>query len=268
MVQVCVPANAFNPDVLDALFVNAPTGCVQRIMVWNAELTVAAVDGDPHPQFVGLDKWKDLLVGERLDVADDEELFLVFHELRDIFAEKGEGWVGHHDVRLFEQLDTLGAAEVAASREAFAGVGVLLQEERDVFDAGRSVPIDILHFLYLDCNCFGLLALIIALLVLFERKLCAGDWGTVVAGADKLFQSQLVEVGGKVLEEVALEGVVAIAVDNLAAEGVGVEFEVGLDLFLDVNVLSVELVLLGFPRCGQILIHRLAFHEAIGFLGF
>ena len=147
-------------------------------------------------------------------------------------------------------------------------MGVLLQEELDVFDASRAVSVDILHFLDLDGDRLGLLALAIALVVLTERELCAGDWGAVVAGGDELFEAELVEVGGEVLEEVALEGVVAVAVDDLAAEGVGVEFEVGLDLFLDVNVLGVELVLLGRLCGGQISIHRLAFHGAIGFLGF
>ena len=174
----------------------------------------------------------------------------MLHELCNVLSEKGEGWVGDHDVRLFEQLDALGAAEVAASREACAGVRVLLQEELDVFDAGRAVSVDILHFLDLDGDRLGLLALAIALVVLTERELCAGDWGAVVAGGDELFQAELVEVGGEVLEEIALERVVAVAVDDLAAEGVGVELEVGLDLFLDVDVLGVELVLLGRLRGG------------------
>src|SRR5262249_21264881 len=147
-------------------------------------------------------------------------------ELGNVFAEEGEGRVGDHDVRLLEQLDALSAAEVAASREGCASVGVLSQEEFDVFDAGRAVSVDILHFLDLDGDRLGLLALAIALVVLTERELCAGDGGAVVGGSDELFDAKPVEVGGEVLEEIALEGVVAVAVDDLAAEGVGVELEV------------------------------------------
>ena len=99
-----------------------------------------------------------------------------------------------------------------------------------------------------DGERLGLLALAIPLVVLREQGELAGDGGAVVAGGDELFEAELVEVGGEVLEEVALEGVVAVAVDDLAAEGVGVELEVGLDLFLDVDVLGVELVLLGRLR--------------------
>src|SRR5690606_19946543 len=59
---------------------------------------------------------------------------------------------------------------------------------------------------------------------------------------NELLEAELVEVGGEVLEEVALEGVVAVTVDDLVAEGVGVELEVGFDFLLDIDVLGVELV--------------------------
>jgi hypothetical protein len=95
-----------------------------------------------------------------------------------------------------------------------------------------------------DGERLGLLALAIPLVVFREQGALAGDGGAVVAGGDELFQPELIEVGSEVLEEVALEGVVAVAVDDLATEGIGVELKVGLDFFLYVNVLSVELVLL------------------------
>ena len=50
-------------------------------------------------------------------------------------------------------------------------VGVLLQEELDVFDAGRAVSVNTLHFLNLEGESLGLLALAIALVVLTEREL-------------------------------------------------------------------------------------------------
>ncbi len=89
------------------------------------------------------------------------------------------------------------------------------------------------------------MALAVALVVLTERELCAGDRGPVVAGGDELFEAERVELGGEVFKEVALERIVAIALHDLAPEGVGVELQIGLDLFLDVDVLGVELVLLG-----------------------
>ncbi len=119
-------------------------------------------------------------------------------------------------------------------------MGIPFQEEFDVFNSSHAVSVDVLHFLDLDSDRLGLLALAVAFVVLTERKLCPGDRGAVVAGGDKSFQPEPVEVSGEVLEEVAFEGVVAVAIDDLASEGVGVEFEVGFNFFLNVNILALR----------------------------
>jgi len=95
-----------------------------------------------------------------------------------------------------------------------------------------------------DGQGLGLLPPTVAFVVFREQRHLPGDGGAVVAGGDELLEAELVEVGGEVLEEIALEWVVAVAIDDLAAEGFGVEFEVGLHLLLDVNVLGIELILL------------------------
>src|SRR6185295_19175759 len=107
-------------------------------------------------------------------------------ELRDVLPEQREGRVGDNDVRLFEQLDAFLASEVAAPREACTGVGVLLEEELDVFDTSRAVSVDVLHFLNFDGNRLRPLAFAIALVIFTKRELCAGDGGAVVAGGDEL----------------------------------------------------------------------------------
>ena len=38
----------------------------------------------------------------------------MLNELRDVLAEEREGWVGSHDVCLFQERDALGTAKVAA----------------------------------------------------------------------------------------------------------------------------------------------------------
>ncbi len=266
VVQVSVPTRRRHARYFPArLFVDmVKARPVVRYFEEHSYIEVRA--SKPHP--VVLDEWKDLQVGDRIGVADDEKLFLVLCKLSNVLLEKRERRVADHYVRLLEQFDALGAAEVAASRETCAVVGVPLKEEFEIFDAGRAVSVEIRHFLDLDGNRHRLLAIAIALGVLTERELCAGDRGAIVAGGDEFFQSELVEIGGEVLEEVALEGVVAVAVDDLVAEGVGIELKVGLDFFLDVYVLGVELVLLGRLRGAQALVQRFAFHCAVVFLWF
>ena len=166
----------------------------------------------------------------------------------------------------FEERDALGAAEVAAgvfvvAFQGYPGGLVALQEKLDVVMFAAPSPSSSFTWSSDDGERLGLLALAIALVVFREQGALAGDGGAVVAGGDELFEAELVEVGGEVLEEVALEGVVAVAVDDLAAEGVGVELQVGFDLFLDVDVLGVELVLLGRLGGAEASVQRLAFRH-------
>jgi hypothetical protein len=70
-----------------------------------------------------------------------------------------------------------------------------------------------------------------------------GDGRTIVAGGDEFLQTEFVEVGSEILEEVAFKRIVAVAIDDFFAEGVGVVFEVGFYLFLNIYVLCVKLIL-------------------------
>lgn len=74
--------------------------------------------------------------------------------------------------------------------------------------------------------------------------LAAGDGGARVAGGCQALQSEAVEVQREVLEEVALERVVAIAEHDLAFEVVLVVDQ----LVLDVGHARVELVVFGLFR--------------------
>ena len=100
----------------------------------------------------------------------------------------------------------------------------------------------------------GLLPLAVAFVILREQSRLTRNRRSVIAGRDQPLQPQLVEVRREVLEEVAFERVVAVAVDNLAAERVPVELQVRLDLLLDVDVLGVELVLLRLLGVRQTLV--------------
>lgn len=72
-------------------------------------------DAEPHP--VVLDQGENLLVRDGVLIPDDEELLAVLNQLGDVFAEQRERRVGHHNIRLCQQLDALRAAKIAVAFE-------------------------------------------------------------------------------------------------------------------------------------------------------
>ena len=87
---------------------------------------------------------------------------------------KGEGRVGDHDVRLFQERDALGAAEIAAgvlviAFQRFSGGLVALQEKLNVRHVRRAVAVLVFDTVEDDGERLGLLALAIPLVVFREQ---------------------------------------------------------------------------------------------------
>ena len=95
-------------------------------------------------------------------ISYDDELLVVLHQLFYIFAKEGKGRVRHYDVCLFEQFDTLFAAEVAVSFEWF-----------DTYFFGVGNVVAVLVSVVLQINgCFGL---VVAKQVTFVVLIACGD---------------------------------------------------------------------------------------------
>ena len=157
-------------------------------------------------------------IGNGIHVSYYQELLLILHQLRYRLAEERERRVGHHDVRLLEQFDALGAAEVAVAPQG---------ADADLFGIGHTVGVAVAQVFQPN----GLLVVV-----------AAEEVGVLVlvASGDEAFQAQLLEAVGKVAEEVAGARVVAVAEDGLPSE----VFTVMTEFVLDVGQLSVEFVFL------------------------
>jgi len=107
----------------------------------------------------------------------------------------------------------------------------------------------------------------ISLIVFREQFALTGDRRAVVGGADESFQPELVKVRGEAAGKIAPKGVVAAAVNDLAAKRVGVKLQISLHLFLDVHILRVEFILLRRLRSAETAIHRHAVRVAADFFG-
>lgn len=111
VVEVREPPDALDADEPLTFLVHAARRRLQRIVLRHAELAVSAVDARAEPEPVRLDEGEDLLVRERVDVPDDEELLAVLDELGDIFAEERERRVRDDDIGLLQERDALSAAD-------------------------------------------------------------------------------------------------------------------------------------------------------------
>ena len=172
----------------------------------------------------------------------------MLHERRHILAEQAERRIGHDDVGLVEQFEALAAAEVART------VGSVAVQLRQLVLLGVQQVPDVVHIqpsvaggVAEDVD-DGLVRPAVSSRILVHviveqgwLVLAAGDGGARVAGGDEALQPQVVEVQREVLEEIALERVVAIAEHDLVPEMLLV-----VDQFVpDVGHACVELVVLG-----------------------
>ena len=167
----------------------------------------------------------------------NQEFFIVFYQLGNIFSEKRKWRIGDHDIGLFQQFDTFRAAEIA-SLEDGKHVFVVFQQVLNVTQVNSSISV---HVAYLsDLNLIGNLFGLLGEIAPINHQFIALNRRAIIAGANQLFQPQLVETEGKVFEEIALVGVIAVTQDGLTAK----VLPVVLQLPLNIAHLRVKLVFL------------------------
>lgn len=129
-------------------------------------------------------------------MSNYQELFSILHQLSYIFPKQRERRIGHHNVGLFQQLNTFLAAKVTITFKWFYPYFLSVGDTVAVFVA----------FIHEKHSLFAfVLAEEIHVLIL-------------VASGYKLLQSKKLEVVCKVSEEVAYAWVVAVAQHRLAAK--------------------------------------------------
>ena len=222
IIEVCQPTNAFYPDEAFAVLVNPASCRIQWIMIRHPELAIATVDAYAQPKAVFHHKRENLFCRQGIDIANDEELLLVSHQLRKIFPEEGKRRIGDDDVGLPEEFDAFGRAEVSVAAQ-FA--------DADFFGVRNPVAV----LVAVIDEVYGTLAVVPGKQI---------DVLVLVAGGDESFEPEGLELVGEIMEEVGNARIVAVAENGLAPEVVAVVS----DFFRDVGELRVELVL--FRRLG------------------
>ena len=107
--QICKPTNALHADKFFAVVVNATSRRLQRIRIGHVKFSVAAMNACPQPNFIFLNQRENFFVGDAVDVADYQKIFVRVHNPREKFSEQTEGRVGNNYVCLVAQfLDFVG----------------------------------------------------------------------------------------------------------------------------------------------------------------
>ncbi|MDE0066482.1 MAG: hypothetical protein OXN44_06380 [Acidimicrobiaceae bacterium] len=94
---------------------------------------------DPEAHLAVLDEREGFLVGDRVLLAEDQELLAVLDKLGDVLAEQAERRVGHHDVGLFQQRRALRATEIAVTFKADHGVSHVSEHPVNVVEINPAV---------------------------------------------------------------------------------------------------------------------------------
>ncbi len=82
------------------------------VVVGCNEMSHVPFEAKAQPHFVFFDKRENTLVGNGVLVTDDNEFLIKAGQLTYILTEQGKRWIGDDNVSLFQQGDTLRAAEV------------------------------------------------------------------------------------------------------------------------------------------------------------
>jgi hypothetical protein len=206
VIEICKPTYAFYPYVFGAIPIDSSTGCVEWVMVGNPEFPIPAMDAFSQPNLVFLYEPEKFFIGNRVLIPDNDELFVVFEKLRHVFAEQGKRGISNDDVRFFEYLDALGAAEIAVLLER----GLYSVELVD-----SSVVVHVAH----------------------DFELVRGLIRLEMRG-DELFKSEELKIFGKIPPEITFFGIVTITEDRFSLKMVFIAAK----FLLDVGELGIELI--------------------------
>ena len=200
------------------------------ILVRRAEMSGTAFESISKPYLIAHNQRKNLFVSYGVLIANNQEFLIVFDKLRYVLTEQGEGRVCHHDVCLFQKLNTFGTAKIAVAFKIM---------NADFFGVRDSVAVLIAEVFQPNRPLGIVLAEQVPFLIL-------------VAGGNQSFQAQVFKVVGEIVEKIGHARVIAVTENRLVLEVFLVMFQ----FVLDIRELCIELVFLGVLCAIQLAILR------------
>lgn len=249
VLDVGEPANARHAiDLYSISFSFKLIGCRVHEIIGHSEIHPSIKICRPNPYLVFFNEWEQFLIGDCVPIPNDHKLLPRLDDPREEVAEERERRVRDDDVRLVAQAAHLRAVVVAVAFEMFPPevVQVDASVARAVLVEHENLAVRLRLF---GVEGGGGVGEAFARVAIFQT-LAVGR----VAGGDEFAQTERLKVLREVAREVAPRWVVARQEHGLAAEDVGVVFEIGFHLGLDVVELGVEFVLLRLLGGGEVLV--------------
>ena len=113
VIKISKPTDALYANVFPPILIHPAPRRTEWVIVRNIEFPITAVNTRPKPQFIVFDKGKNLFIGNRIHISDNQKIFLIRHKLGNIFAKQAKWWIGDYDVGLFKIGYTFFTAEIS-----------------------------------------------------------------------------------------------------------------------------------------------------------
>ena len=117
IVNICEPTHPLDTDIFSAMGINSTSSSIERITVRYTELPIAAVDRCPQPQSVLHDQRKYFLISDRIDISDDEKIFLICDKLSNKLTKQGKWRIRYNDIGFLQEFQTLRTPKVPITIE-------------------------------------------------------------------------------------------------------------------------------------------------------
>lgn len=88
VIDIREPTNSFYSNVFISLRIDSASGSEKWVVFWNSEFSIPTMNAFSEPNSIFLNEFEKIFIRYRVLVSDDDEFFLIFEELSDIFTKE------------------------------------------------------------------------------------------------------------------------------------------------------------------------------------
>ena len=228
IINICKPAHPLNADIFSAIIVNPTSRSIERIAVRHTELPIPTVDRCSEPQLILHDEWENFLVGDRIDIPDNQKILPVCNKLGNKFTKQGKRRIRHDDIGFLEKSHAFWTSKISITIKRCECIFLIRNQ---IFHIGKINPPILILISYLrDFYLVGLTRDLsrrcprihkrgkahLSACIFKVREFRTTNRRGLIASRDELLQLQRIEIHCKILEKGTFIGIVTIAKNALS----------------------------------------------------